>query len=141
MGVELNIRDVFEIAEQIEKEAGAFFRRAAGAASSPAARRALLELATMEAEHEQVFSALKTRMHAAGPGSAFVPPPENIGRELPFLARSIARNVQEDLAGSFAGGGFTKEILQRALDFDIGAVNRIAFYLLNCADALDTFSN
>ncbi|MFA6133564.1 MAG: ferritin family protein [Phycisphaerae bacterium] len=59
MGVRFDIDEVLETAEQIEKEAGAFFRRAAASCRSPQLRRQWTELAEMEDEHLEVFSAVR----------------------------------------------------------------------------------
>jgi hypothetical protein len=67
MGIEINADEVFEMAEQIERGASTFYRQAAHAAPDPACRKVLLYLASMEADHEQVFASIKAHPDGFGP--------------------------------------------------------------------------
>lgn len=59
MSYDFNADDVFEIAEQIERNGANFYRKVADSASDSAAKTLLLKLAGMEDEHEKSFKSLK----------------------------------------------------------------------------------
>ncbi len=60
MSFEFNADEVFEMAEQIERNGAEFYRKAAGTViGDPAGRDFLIELARMEEEHEDVFSDIR----------------------------------------------------------------------------------
>ncbi|MDA8174289.1 MAG: ferritin family protein [Nitrospiraceae bacterium] len=54
-----NAFEVFEMAEQIERNGGKFYRTAASLAKDEGLKNALLQLAAMEDEHIRVFSSMK----------------------------------------------------------------------------------
>ena len=56
MTVALNAFEVFEIAEQIERNGAKFYRKAAEQFNDPAIRKIFLELADWETRHEQIFN-------------------------------------------------------------------------------------
>jgi len=118
MSVELTIGEVLRIAENIEREAAAFFRRAAGAAFSAPARKLLTELAEMEDEHVQVFEGLRIQMSAQDEPSGFFLPDSSERKALPVLAHGIIENIKADLAASFQDQAAREVILKRALDFE-----------------------
>jgi len=55
----LTIHDVLEIAQQIERNGAAFYRKAAKSATQDKTRRLFAELAQQELEHESVFANMK----------------------------------------------------------------------------------
>jgi len=56
MTVALNAFEVFEIAEQIERNGAKFYRKAAEQFNEPDIRKMFLELADWETRHEQIFN-------------------------------------------------------------------------------------
>ncbi|MCK4816396.1 rubrerythrin, partial [bacterium] len=59
MGYEFNADEIFEIAEQIERNGAMFYRQMAENISDVLIRNLLLDLATMEDEHEKVFISMR----------------------------------------------------------------------------------
>ena len=59
MSYDFNIDEIFEIAEQIERNGALFYRKAAESISVPDEKKLLMDLAEMEDEHEKTFSALR----------------------------------------------------------------------------------
>ncbi len=57
-----NAFEVFEMAEQVERDGSGFYRRAAGAAKDEGLKTALLLLSEMEQEHVKIFSAMKQEL-------------------------------------------------------------------------------
>jgi len=62
MSYDFNADDIFEIAEQLEKNGAKFYRNAADSISDPASKTFLLKLAGMEDEHEKTFHSLRTTL-------------------------------------------------------------------------------
>jgi rubrerythrin len=63
MSYDFNADDVFEMAEQMERNGGKFYRDAAKEAFlSEAERQMLLELARMEDQHEELFKAMRAEL-------------------------------------------------------------------------------
>ena len=62
MSYDFNADDVLEIAEQLEKNGGKFYRTAADSTSDPANKEFLLELAAMEDQHEETFKAMRAEL-------------------------------------------------------------------------------
>jgi rubrerythrin len=57
--VPFNADEVFEIAEQIERNGARFYRQAAQGTADSRTREKLLDLAAMEDQHERVFTAMR----------------------------------------------------------------------------------
>ncbi len=62
MSYDFNADEIFEMAEQIERNGGKFYRDAAENISDEASKELLIELATMEDEHEKIFAALRSEL-------------------------------------------------------------------------------
>jgi rubrerythrin len=59
MGFDFNADDIFEMAEQMERNGAKFYRTAAEKVADSSAKEFLLELAGMEDEHEKTFALLR----------------------------------------------------------------------------------
>jgi rubrerythrin len=59
MSYDFNADEVFEMAEQIERNGVRFYREAAENISDASVRQLFLDLAAMEAEHEKVFASMR----------------------------------------------------------------------------------
>jgi len=59
MSYDFNVDEVFEMAEQIERNGVRFYHQAAENISDASARQLFLDLAAMEAEHEKVFASMR----------------------------------------------------------------------------------
>ncbi len=62
MPVTIRIFDVFEIAEQIERNGAKFYRRAAEISDDRESRKMFLRLAECEVEHERIFAHMKKQL-------------------------------------------------------------------------------
>ncbi|NNF98887.1 MAG: ferritin family protein [Desulfobacteraceae bacterium] len=62
MMYDFNADDIFEIAEQLEKNGAQFYRTAADAVSDEKAKDLLSGLAAMEDDHEKTFSEMRTEL-------------------------------------------------------------------------------
>ena len=64
MSYDFNADDVLEIAEQLERNGGKFYRTAAESTSDTANKEFLLELAAMEDQHEVTFKDIRAELSA-----------------------------------------------------------------------------
>ncbi len=62
MSIDFNADEVFEIAEQIERNGAKFYRTAAENITEEKNKKLLLDLAQMEDEHEQTFKKLRSEL-------------------------------------------------------------------------------
>lgn len=62
MGLDFNADEVFEMAEQIERNGAKYYREAAEAVSNEGDKKFLVELAEMEDEHEVTFADLRKNL-------------------------------------------------------------------------------
>lgn len=65
MRYDFTAEDVFEMAEQLERNGSRFYRTAAAAVSGADAKALLEKLAAMEDDHEQTFKSLRADLTAA----------------------------------------------------------------------------
>jgi len=64
MKYDFSADDVFEMAEQLEKNGAKFYRQAAADVSGDEAKTLLKELAAMEDDHEKTFAAMRAELAA-----------------------------------------------------------------------------
>jgi len=62
MGIDFNADEVFEIAEQIERNGAKFYRTAAENVTDVDKRKILINLAEMEDKHEQTFKTMRSEL-------------------------------------------------------------------------------
>ena len=62
MSYDFNADEVFEIAEQIERNGARFYRTTAESIDDARNKKFLLDLATMEDEHEQIFKKMRSEL-------------------------------------------------------------------------------
>jgi len=60
MSIDFNADEVFEIAEQIERNGAKFYRTVAENVTDADKRKILINLAEMEDEHEQTFKTMRS---------------------------------------------------------------------------------
>lgn len=63
MSIDFNADEVFEIAEQIERNGADFYRRAAESITEEKAKEFLTHLADMEDEHEKTFKKMRSELN------------------------------------------------------------------------------
>ncbi|HRS71257.1 MAG TPA: ferritin family protein, partial [Anaerohalosphaeraceae bacterium] len=62
MAITFNADEIFEMAEEIERNGAAFYREAAAKASREDIKKMLLDLAAMEEGHEQTFAQMRKKL-------------------------------------------------------------------------------
>jgi rubrerythrin len=126
MSVAPTADEIFEMAEQIERNGARFYRRAAqGFADSRAGRR-LLDLAAMEDQHEKVFAAMRAEL-LQSEREPRVPDPYG---EAILYVRGMADghvfDVRKDPSERLTGKETIEDILKTAIGLE---KDSIVFYL------------
>ena len=62
MSYDYNAKDILEMAIQIEKNGAVFYRNAAESLANTSHKQLLLDLASMEDQHEQIFDDMKASL-------------------------------------------------------------------------------
>ena len=120
MSYDFNADDVFEMAEQLERNGSKFYRRAAEATSEPANKEFLLELAAMEDQHEKTFIAMRAELSDKEKESTVFDPEGEAALYLRALADTRVFFEKEIDVGSM------KNILKSAITAE---KDSIVFYL------------
>jgi rubrerythrin len=120
MSYDFNANDVFEMAEQIERNGAAFYQSASDKATDASVKDFLLNLSEMEKGHEQTFMQLKAELSDKEKQSTVFDPDGEAGQYLRALADTRVFFEKEiDLSS-------LKEVLKAALTAE---KDSIVFYL------------
>ena len=120
MSYDFNADDIFEIAEQLERNGAKFYRNAADGISDPASKAFLLKLAVMEDEHEKTFHSLRTTLTGEEKAPTVFDPQDEAVLYLKALADTRVF-FEKEMAGTSM-----KEILKSAIEAE---KDSIVFYL------------
>jgi rubrerythrin len=123
MGVTFNADEVFEMAEQIERNGAKFYRAAAGKFSS--VRQVLLDLASMEDEHEKTFKDMRAQLSGREQEPLVFDPDDEAQMYLQVVADGHVFDTKADPAEQLKGKDKPEDILQTAINME---KESIAFY-------------
>jgi rubrerythrin len=124
MGIPFNADEVFEMAEEIERNGGRFYRKAAG--KFPALRKLLLDLAVMEDEHQKIFAAMRTRLSGEETESPVFDPDGEAQMYLRVMADGNVFNLKADPAEKLADVETAEGLLKMAMGIERDS---ITFYV------------
>lgn len=120
MAYDFSAKDIFEMAEQIERNGATFYRSAANSVSDQKSKDFLLKLAEMEVQHEKTFQALKATLTDAEKTSTVFDPHGEAESYLKALADTrVFFEKKIDLSS-------LKEIFKAAIEAE---KDSIVFYL------------
>ncbi len=126
MGTEFNADEIFQMAEQIEKNGISFYRKAASGTDSPSLREVLKRLAAWEGEHLKFFSRLRAALTEQERRKR-VPDPEDQDSEyLRAWADHHVFDLGTDPAEKITGKEAVENILSTAIRLE---KDSIVFYL------------
>ncbi len=86
MGLGFNADEIFEMAEQIERNGAKYYREAAEAVTNEADKKFLVELAVMEDDHEVTFADLRKNLAADEKEAVTFDPEDEAAQYLKALA-------------------------------------------------------
>lgn len=122
-----NIDEVFEIAEQIEKNGAVFYTKAAERFSDYSKKSVFLKLADMEKEHEKRFHTMRLEIAKKEREiSEFLDPTGEAAKYLQAIANSKVFDIKSDPTVKFKDVRSVSELLRIAIDLE---KDSIIFYL------------
>ena len=126
MSIKFNADEVFEMAEQIERNGEKYYRRAAQGVKEKKSQKFLLQLADMEAQHQQTFAAMRAEVAAAAKEDTVWDPENEAVAYLRAMADSNVFKLSEDPAESLTGKESLNDIFTKAVGMERDS---IVFYL------------
>ena len=124
MAVPFNADEVFEMAEQIERNGGRFYR--AAAEKFPAVRDVLLKLAKWEDDHEKTFAKMRAEPASGDAGLPVFDPDDQAQMYLRVMADGHVFNLNVDPVEQVAGKDTPEEMLKMAIGVE---KDSIVFYV------------
>lgn len=130
MAITFNADEIFEIAEQIERNGQKFYSTSAQRVSEPATKSVLTDLANMEAEHLKTFQNLHAKLDAQAREELTWDPDGQAVAYLRAAADSHIFKTDVDPLSLLSDNAGAREILELALQFEKDSV----IYFLGVAD-------
>ena len=129
MAYDFNVDEIFEMAEQIERNGARFYRKMAEECQEGDIRKLFLEFAEMEEHHEMIFISMRAELSDKDKGSTIFDPEGESVQYLRALAdlRVFAGDAGEDFA--FSANLPEEEKMKKAFEAAIGIEKEsIVFY-------------
>ena len=126
MEIQFNADEIFEVAEQIERNGAKFYRQVAEKTTDARVRQLLFDLAAMENEHEKTFTSMRADMSEQEREATVFDPH---GEEVLYLRAMADRrvfDVKEDPTEYLTGKETMEDILRTAIGLE---KDSIIFYL------------
>ena len=118
MSIRFNADEIFEIAEQIERNGARFYRRAAEGGSAGALRDVLLDLAAKEDEHLATFAAMREDLSAGESRPTVFDPDDVGGLYLQAMADGHVFDMHADPTEKLSGQDAPEDILKTAIGLE-----------------------
>ena len=116
MGTPFNADEVFEMAEQIERNGAKFYR--AAAEKFPEVSQLLLELAAMEDKHEKTFAAMRAEISGTEAEPPVFDPDDQAQLYLQAMADEHIFNIKADPVKQLGNLNTPDEVLKMALGIE-----------------------
>ena len=118
MSIVFNADEVFEMAEQIERNGAKYYRRAAEFVKDKEAKQMLISLAEMEDSHLKIFAGMRAKLTAKQTEPTVYDPEEMTGKYLKALADGNVFDMSVDPAAKLTGKESLVDILRTALQME-----------------------
>jgi rubrerythrin len=126
MSITFNVDEIFEMAEEIERNGAKFYREAARNAQDSAVQKMFTELAAMEDGHEKIFVNMRKDLSAVMKEPTVFDPDNQVARYLQTMADFHGTEGKAGPTHKFTGKESLEEVLKAALQAE---KNSIAFYV------------
>ena len=126
MSVVFNADEIFEVAEQIERNGAGFYRKAAESSALVRARELLLDLAAKEDEHEKTFAAMRAELSQKEKETTVFDPDNQAVLYLRAIADGRVFDVKADPSKRLTGKEAMEDIFKIAIGLE---KDSIVFYL------------
>ena len=121
-----NPGEIFEMAQQIERDGSAFYRKAADNMGDAEASKLLQSLAAMEDDHEKTFAAMAQELTAAERSQSVFDPDQEAQLYLEAIVDGKVFDPRNAPAGKLSGRETLGDILRTAITLEWDS---ILFYL------------
>jgi len=126
MSIRYNADEVFEMAEQIERNGGKFYRRAAELASDASTGEMLRELGSMEDDHLKTFAEMRRDLSERERKPMVFDPDDELSLYLRAMADQHVFDVKADPSERLSAGQSGDDVLRIAIGLE---KDSIVFYL------------
>jgi len=134
MSITFNADEIFEMAEQIERNGAKFYRQAAKIAADEKTKQMLLDLATMEDGHLNTFQEMRKQLGPKEKEQLVFDPDNQAAMYLQVVADGHGWEGKKALAEDLTGQESIEDILKAAINAE---KNSVVFYvgLKDCVSA------
>lgn len=126
MSIEFSADEIFEMAEQIERNGSGFYRQAASRAAKSPVSEIFLRLAAQEDEHEKTFAQMRSELNPVERRANPLDPDHENTAYLRAWADGHVFDVRRNLAGILTGKENVEDVVQLAIGME---KDSIVFYL------------
>jgi len=116
MSITFNADEIFEMAEEIERNGAKFYRQAAANSSEPEIKEMLLDMASMEDGHLKTFQQMRKELSSTEKAEMVYDPDNQAALYLQTMAQSHGYEGRISPRQQLSGNETTKEILEIALN-------------------------
>ena len=116
MGITFNANEIFEMAEEIERNGAKFYRQAAEKAPDEKTKQMLLNMAAMEDSHLKTFEEMRKELSGREKGWAMFDPDNQSALYLQAMADARGYEGKISPAEELTGNETPKEIIEIALN-------------------------
>jgi rubrerythrin len=116
--ITFNADEVFEMAEQIERNGAGFYRKAAGLAPGKPAADLLLDLAKAEEDHQQTFAHMRSQLSANERAETAFDPQGEGALYLHAMVQGRIFNFKAVPADKLTGAESLEDILRIAIELE-----------------------
>jgi rubrerythrin len=130
MGITFNANEIFEMAEEIERNGAKFYRKAAENASDKQTKQMLLDMADMEDGHLKTFQEMREELSGREKEPMVFDPDNQAAQYLQAMAYARGMEGRKGPTEKLTGNETIKEILDIAVDSE----NESVVFYLNLKD-------
>lgn len=116
MGITFNADEIFEMAEEIERNGARFYRKAAEKTSNDKIKQMLLDMATMEDGHLKTFEKMRKQLSGREKEETVFDPDNEAAMYLQTMADARSWEGKKSPDEELTGSETMKEILEIALN-------------------------
>jgi rubrerythrin len=123
MTVSFTASEIFEIAEQIERNGAKFYRDAATASTDKSIRRFFLQLAEMEDKHERIFADMRKSLVDEADEVKVFDPNDEMVYYLKAMAKSAGWEGKKSPDAEFSGHEKPEQVIKRAIEAERASID------------------
>ena len=125
MGITFNANEIFEMAEDIERDGAKFYRQAAKSTTDEKTKHILLDLAKMEDGHLKTFEEMREQLSAKEKEETVFDPHNEAAMYLQTMAEGHGWEGKKSLTENLTGNEKIEDILKIAINAEN---NSVVFY-------------